>query len=135
MLIELGASATIHELNEPVAVKLQLSEAVLELPHLDGPTSEFAYRCGWTRTHLRWIRGVHNPARGVWTMSGSGRQIQSAHDVYDLLRQSQKEARISVNTNQDIQENQTEESNETELEKTWKERLHKILKAMDPHGV
>ena len=92
-LMELGGSASIHELNDCVATDLELREPVLDVMHGTGPQTEFAYRCAWARTRLRHIGAVENSARGVWAITEEGRKIRTEEETLELNRRQQKKYR------------------------------------------
>ena len=55
-----GGSASIEELSDQVAVILNLSDDIQDIPHKDGPRSEVDYRAAWARKHLKAISAVNN---------------------------------------------------------------------------
>ena len=46
-------------------------------PHGDGPQTVVEYPLGWARTDLKQVGFVENKARGIWTITPSGRAIRS----------------------------------------------------------
>ena len=128
----LGGSASIRELDDRVASDLGLGEGVLDVPHRDGPQTEFAYRCGWARTRLRRMGAVDNSARGVWAITAAGRRIGSADETVELdkrgheqYRREQRQSgpRTGVDE-QPLAEEATAES--------WQGALLSILREMEP---
>jgi restriction system protein len=71
----LGGSGSIEEINAKVVELMKLPDAVLEVPHLDGTTSEVAYRLAWSRTYLKIFGLVENSSRGVWSLTPKGSTI------------------------------------------------------------
>ena len=67
VLEHLGGPASKSELLDGLAHHFELTDADLEIPHLNSGKGEFDYRAAWTRTRLRHIGAVDNPAKAVWT--------------------------------------------------------------------
>ena len=133
-LRELGGSASIHELDDRVATNLGLPDRVLDIPHGDGPKTEFAYECGWARTALRHLGAVDNSGRGVWSITELGRRIGSAGEVLELIRQERKESRggrrNSRGRGQEVGEFAPEAP--ASSEESWQAALLRILRDMRP---
>ena len=87
-----GGSATVRELSEDVASIMNLSEEVLEIPHGDGPQTEFQYRARWVRTYLGKMGAVENSSRGVWSLTNDGRQLDAETDFKGQFREIAREA-------------------------------------------
>ena len=81
-----GGSASIQELASRVAIDMALPDEILDVMHNDGPRTEVDYRAAWARTHLRMIGAIDNTARGVWTITDRGRDLQSEEQVRELVR-------------------------------------------------
>lgn len=73
----LGGSASIDELNEWVATKLQLTEAQLEITYPKSGDYVFRDRVSWARSYLKQAGYVDNSQRGVWALTPQGRQATS----------------------------------------------------------
>ena len=128
----LGGSASIGELDDRVATKMDLGEAVLDVIHGDGPQSEFAYRCGWARTRLRRIGAVENSARGVWAITEAGRRIGSATEVVALVRRHRKERRSGLRDARAQAENEDEHAGEATNGDSWQAALLEVLRRIEP---
>ena len=124
----LDGSASIHELDDRVAMDLGLSEEVLDVVHGDGPQTEFAYRCAWARTRLRHIGAVDNSARGVWAITETGRKIGSAKETVELAKREQKRY---ANRQRDTQP-QANDAGESSIGDSWQAALLGILRNMEP---
>ena len=61
-------------------------DEILDILHKDGPQTEVDYRAAWARTHLKMIGTIDNTARGVWTITDTGRDVQSEEQVRELVR-------------------------------------------------
>ncbi|WBQ10513.1 restriction endonuclease [Hyphomonadaceae bacterium ML37] len=81
----LGGSASIDELNEWVASRLQLSEAELEITYPKSGDYVFRDRVSWARSYLKQGGYVDNSQRGVWTITPEGRQA-SLEDIAQVPR-------------------------------------------------
>jgi len=73
VLISLGGSASIDELDRSVIQAAGWSDEQQEQLHGDGPQTEIKYRLAWARTYLKMMGFVDNSSRGVWTATESGR--------------------------------------------------------------
>lgn len=83
-----GDSASILEISEQIATDLKLSDEILDTPHKDSSQSEVTYRAAWARTDLKLVGAVDNTARGIWTITESGRKIQTEKEIRELVRQA-----------------------------------------------
>ena len=131
-LERLGGSASIRELDDRVSTDLGLSDAILDVLHGDGPQTEFANRCGWARIRLRSIGAVENSARGVWTITESGRRIGSADEVRELVRRQRREYRSGLRNAREEPESVDDETGESPEEESWRAALLGILRKMKP---
>ena len=131
-LERLGGSASIRELDDRVSTDLGLSDAILDVLHGEGPQTEFANRCGWARTRLRGIGAVENSARGVWTITESGRRIGSADEVRELVRRQRREYRSGLRNAREEPESVDDATGESSEEESWRAALLRILREMKP---
>lgn len=131
-LKDLGGSASIHELDDRVALDLKLTEQQLGLLHRDGPQTVFANRCGWARTNLRKIGAVNNSARGVWAITEAGRRIGSAGEMQAMVRGSRKGGSRKSRDGQGWRETADVSQEEAVTEDSWKASLLGILREMEP---
>ena len=133
-LDRLGGSASLHELTDRVAVDLGLTDAVLDVPHRDGPQTEFAYRAAWARTRLRRIEAVDNPSRGVWTITGKGRRLGSADAVRELDRGRQGSGnRSGPASRADLADGGGDDASaDSPANEAWQAALLEILRGMKP---
>ena len=131
-LERLGGSASLHELTDRVAVDLGLTDAMLDVPHRDGPQTEFAYRAAWARTRLRRIEAVDNPSRGVWTITGKGRRIGSAEAVKELDRGQQSGGNRGGSPSRADSGGGGDVSADSSADESWQAALLEILRGMKP---
>ena len=69
-LKQLGGSGTNNEIYERVIVNLNLSDEVLDEPHLGSLNqSEVEYQLAWARTYLKNYGIIVNSARSVWSIT------------------------------------------------------------------
>ena len=129
VLEDRGGSASIQELSEHVATRLGLSDESLDVLHLDGPQSEVDYRAAWARTHLKYIGAVDNTARGIWTITETGRSIGSEDELRHLIRQEKKKR--SQEWARSTQKS-VDEADEVTGEQGWQDSLLAILRRIRP---
>lgn len=69
-LKELGGIGTNTDISRRVIKDLQLSEAMLAVPHEAGrPRSELDYRMAWARTYLKKCGVIHSMGRATWAIA------------------------------------------------------------------
>lgn len=135
-----GGSASIYEVAEGVAALLNLPEEVLEVPHLDGPQTEFQYRAAWARTYLRKMNAVKNSSRGVWSLTDDGRQLLADASVAEADTQARVLARIREYRRGDArarasasrQASAEPGGDSPDEDATWQDALLATLRAMPP---
>src|SRR4030065_1581261 len=70
VLVNLGGSGTIEEINGKVFELLNLSDTILQIPHGDDEArTEVEYRLAWTRTYLKKYGLLINSERGIWSLT------------------------------------------------------------------
>ena len=69
----LGGSASNPEIASRVIEILELPPEITDTPHGQGRLTELEYRLGWARTYLKTYGLVDNSERGVWSLTGPGR--------------------------------------------------------------
>lgn len=67
-LRDLGGTASVADIEQTVARRLNLSPEQLGLPH-DKSRSEFQYRLGWTRTYAKKDGLVVSSRRNHWSLA------------------------------------------------------------------
>ncbi|MEZ4444942.1 MAG: winged helix-turn-helix domain-containing protein [Polyangiaceae bacterium] len=88
-LRELNGEATIDALNQATAKRAKLGNEVLAVMHGDeGEQPEVFYRMGWTRTYLEKAGLFDNPRRGIWGLTGAGRETPEV-DPEKIVQQVQ----------------------------------------------
>lgn len=145
-LKQLGGSGTNSEIYEKVIVKLNLSDEVLDEPHLGSLNqSEVEYQLAWARTYLKNYGIIVNSARGVWSITSeyaSGLSISSKEIVAFTAQKNAKKREIAkYNEMQNDQVGKPEDdiASNDEVEfpdevKPWRQQLANVLQNMDPYG-
>ena len=123
-----GGSASNKELADGVAGYLDLPSEILDILHKDGPKSEVSYRGDWARTHLKYIDAIDNTSRGIWTITESGRAIQTEREVRELVNQWIKERRKRQVHNEKLEAGNSDSSDNQD----WTEALLGIIREMEP---
>lgn len=125
-----GGSASIQELSEHVPTDLALPDEILEVPHLDGPQSEIDYRAAWARTHLKFVGAVDNTSRGIWTITETGRSIDSEDKLRALVRQERRKRHQDRRTRNTGVGDQDAEA--TEEQHDWRDSLLAVVRGIKP---
>jgi restriction system protein len=128
---ELGGSATIQEITEKVVEIEDLSEEQQSVPHGEGPRSELEYRLAWARTYLKNIGTLENSARGVWSVTESGRSTSEA-DIGQLVREWLANRTAAAQLNDRREDLVGEGDPELETSESWKDLLLSRLLELAP---
>jgi len=132
-LKELGGSGKNDEINEKAAELLDLSDEVLEFPHLNSSSiSEVNYRLAWARTLLKKYGAIANSARSVWSITPEFSNIVSVdgNEIEKVYRKS------SLPKKEVPAENGLEADPEDMPEeiRPWRKKLYDVLVHMDPYA-
>jgi restriction system protein len=119
-----GGSATIEELEEDVATRMQLSEEILAVPHKGGSRSQFQYELAWVRTYLKKAGLAENSERGVWSLTETGEKIS----VQELKLIPKKVRWAQKTKDQDSDRQLSVESSEPD----WQERTLAVIAGIAP---
>jgi len=144
-LIQLGGSGTNNEICERVIKNLQLSDEVVDEPHLGSTNqSELQYQLAWARTYLKNYGVIENSGRSVWAITTaytSGVQLNAKEIVAFTANKNAERRMAGKNINDSVKEKQPEDmdiSNDDiefpEEIKPWRQRLSEVLLNMDPYG-
>lgn len=145
-LIQLGGSGTNNEIYEKVIVNLNLSEEVLDEPHLGSLNqSEVEYQLAWARTYLKNYGIIVNSARSVWSITSeyaSGVSISAKEIVAFTAQKNAKKKEMAKNSEIQVKqsgkpEDDIEANDEVEFPdevKPWRQQLANVLQNMDPYG-
>lgn len=147
-LRELNGSGIIEEINEQCVKLRDLTEEQQSVPGPKGRGTEVHYRLGWARTQAKELGLITNSGRGVWALTEVGRKVTQS-EVDDLRRALDRKrtarrkaaaaptalARDEVLSVGDLfdQDRSPDDKGSGELEqRSWKEQLLDVLKAMPP---
>ena len=145
-LKQLGGSGTNNEIYEKVIVDLNLSDEVLDEPHLGSLNqSEVEYQLAWARTYLKNYGIIVNSARSVWSITPeyASELTVSAKEIvaFTVQKNAKKREMAKSNDKQDGKSDKPEDdidSNDDvefpEEVKPWRQQLANILQNMDPYG-
>lgn len=145
-LKQLGGSGTNNEIYEKVIVNLNLSDEVLDEPHLGSLNqSEVEYQLAWARTYLKNYGIIVNSARSVWSITSeyaSALNVGAKEIVAFTVKKNAKKREMAKNS--DMQADQTgkpedEIGSNDDVEfpdeaKPWRQHLANVLQNMDPYG-
>ena len=123
-----GGSATIEEIEDGVAERMNLSDQALSIPHGETGRTEFQYKLAWVRTYLKKFGSIANSERGVWSITDAGEKLteQEAQKVFKSVQAARgfrkKEDREpeSVEGPADVQD--------------WTDRLLSVVGGMAPQA-
>ncbi|HEY5337821.1 MAG TPA: restriction endonuclease [Rhizomicrobium sp.] len=128
-----GGSTTIEEMEEDVADKLRLSDAVRAIPHGDGRRSQFQYDLAWVRTYLKWGNALENSERGIWHITKKGRELSEAElrglwaRIVTEQREQRKQRAQKISGKEDDRSRQEQPPQEID----WKEKLLDVVLSLD----
>ena len=124
-----GGSASIPELSQDIADTLALPDHILDALHNSGPQSEVDYRAGWARTHLKYVGAIDNTARGVWTVTKRGRNIQTEQELRSLVRDERSRRTQASRSQRNVS---GDESDDALGEQNWEDALLAIVRQVNP---
>ena len=131
-LKELGGSGKNTEINNKVAQLMNLSDEVLDVPHLNSSSmSEVNYRCAWARTLLKNYGAIENSARSVWAITAAFASIESVDGEY-IDKNCRKKAQNTTTSIEKQMENAGVEI--PEEVRLWRKKLQDVIQNMDPYG-
>jgi restriction system protein len=91
----LGGSGQIEEINEKVIEIEGFTEEQQSILHGgEGPRTEIEYRLAWSRTYLKWFGALENSARGVWSLTDTGRTL--SEEELTRLNLEHRSARVAA---------------------------------------
>lgn len=145
-LKQLGGSGTNNEIYERVSVDLNLSDEVLDEPHLGSLNqSEVEYQLAWARTYLKNYGIIVNSARSVWSITSeyASELAVSAKEIVAFTVQKNAKKREMAKSNDksdgktDKPEDDSDSNDDVEFPdevKPWRQQLANVLQNMDPYG-
>jgi len=135
-LKDLGGSGSVEEVNQRTIQILALPESIVEYPHAGSSKTEVEYRLAWSRTYLKKVDLLENSARGIWSLTQSGRETTKidpraiVEEVRRLASLTQSSQQQNISLNDDNLENDGIDLPD-EIQ-TWREKLRNILYNLAP---
>ena len=134
----LNGSGRNDELVQEVVRIMELSDDVAAVPHGKGGLTEVAYRLAWARTYLKKFGLMDNSARGVWSLTAKGAEMQSVRpdEVVNFVRSQDKSLPTKSPNHQLSTSDETESEIRTESDLAtdleWKGQTMQLLLSMEP---
>ena len=132
-LHNLGGSASVAEMEEQIAILLNLTDEQINEIH-KGNTSKLNYRLAWARNYLKHFGLLENSSRGVWALTEEGLKTKTVskelvkRKVVDINKNGRTENDIKLSTEITIEEQESEEI----LRFTWQEEVINELQNVTP---
>jgi restriction system protein len=130
---KLGGSGSIEEIEEQVALILNLSDAQVNEIHR-GNTSKLSYRLAWARNYLKRFGILENSSRGVWALTEEGAKTDSVDKEIvkrKVVSADRKERLLKANNKNNEHINEEHESEEIQ-KFTWQEEIIDELQRISP---
>lgn len=132
---ELGGSGTIREIDDKTIEILNLSSEVQEIMHTNSSKTEVEYRLAWTRTYMKKVGILENSARGVWSLTAKGRELEKI-DPEEIVQKVREMTFLKMNNESDINvEDDNLENDGVDMPdeiQSWREKLKNILRNLKP---
>lgn len=122
-LRELGGSASINELEQQIAQRLNLSDKDISQIH-KGNRTKLSYNLAWARTYLKKAGLLDNSERGIWSLTNAGEQSKNVKSAE--IRQIVNQALAKVNIED------SDESSEDIAKLNWEDELLEQIKSLSP---
>lgn len=133
-LHNLGGSGSVEELEEQVAIILNLTDEQVNEIHR-GNTSKLTYRLAWARNYLKRFGLLENSSRGVWALNEEGLKTKSVDKevVKRKVVADDRQERLSKNKKLKAEDHSDEEDESEEIQKfTWQEEIIEELQSIPP---
>jgi restriction system protein len=134
VLLGLGGSGTIEEINGKVYELLKLTDDVLQIPHGDDEArTEIEYRLAWTRTYLKTYGLLNNSERGIWSLTQPTIDPNSvdSDEIVRVVREKHQQAHAGK-AKPPIASPLGEIEEQPEEELLWKQKLLAALFKISP---
>ncbi len=132
---ELGGSGTITEIDVKTIEILGLTPEVQEVMHRNSSKTEVEYRLAWTRTYMKKVGILENSARGVWSLTVKGRELENINSD-EIVKKVREMTFLKVKDTNNINiedENLENDGVDTPDEiQTWREKLKNVLLNLKP---
>jgi restriction system protein len=149
-LKELGGSARIDEINQRVIDLEGFTEEQLAIKRRPSDRmSVIEYRLAWARSGLKLIAAIENSARGVWSITETGRTAQGPEQLISAIKQwrakyvrthneARPQLRAAAKALADSNEAESEADIESEIAEDidldWKSQVINRLLELSPGG-
>jgi restriction system protein len=133
-LHNLGGSGSVEELEEQVAIILNLTDEQVNEIHR-GNTSKLTYRLAWARNYLKRYGLLENSSRGVWALTEEGLKTKSVDKevVKRKVVADDRQERLSKSKKPKTEDHTDEEDESEEILKfTWQEEIIEELQSIAP---
>jgi len=129
---ERGGSLTIEEMEEEVGERLKLSDEVMEVPHGEGPRTQFQYELAWVRTYLKKAGALTNSERAVWSLTPKGASMSDIELEAIPKRIREEERRLRKSRDNGLELSTQQDVDEEASDLGWKEQLLELLLLLRP---
>jgi restriction system protein len=129
---ERGGSLTIEEMEEEVSERLKLNDEILEVPHGDGPRTQFQYELAWVRTYLKKAGALTNSERAVWSVTPKGANMSDAEIALIPKRVRDEEKQRRKSQENELELSSPESADQEAADLGWKEQLLELLLHLKP---
>jgi len=131
-LKKLGGSGAISEIEEEVSQLLNLSDEEINEIHRES-TTKLRYRLAWARNYLKRYGLLENSARGVWSLTESGKKIVSVDQEKVKREVVRKDREERLHKKGKIKSPQKLNDTTEEIEEFgWQDKLIETLRNIKP---
>ena len=131
-LKKLGGSGAISEIEEEVSQLLNLSDEEINEIHRES-TTKLRYRLAWARNYLKRYGLLGNSARGVWSLTESGKKIVSVDQEKVKREVVRKDREERLHKKGKIKSPQKLNDTTEEIEEFgWQDKLIETLRNIKP---
>jgi len=131
----LGGSGSIEEIYDKVVELEDFDENVISVLHDEEKSnqSEVAYRLAWARTYLKKYGVLENSSRGIWSLSGKGKEANEVDstEVVRTIREADKKAKAEKESSKNSKAKKNESlfdfDDQPDEARAWREQLHMVL--------
>lgn len=141
-LKEIGASATIQELDNHIVELEDISEKEQSFMMSNGQNRRLNYYLAWARTYLKRGNAIINSSRGVWALTDTGEPITDISQTYAIYekvleeeKNREKNKRLLKKEKHNKKESDTskiETGGEEVSHGDWEEHLVNTLLSIEP---
>jgi restriction system protein len=133
-LHNLGGSASVAEMEEQIAILLNLTDGQINEIHR-GNTSKLNYRLAWARNYLKHFGLLENSSRGIWALTEDGLKTKTVNKEVvkrKVLVMNKRDAVDNDLSTSAKELNVEEQESEEILKFTWQEEVINELQNITP---